>query len=327
MTFFRSSFGAMTPVDIVTLVFTCILAVLTAIFHTRLDTVAIYTNLTIVWIVVIAANYLRSRSSAKGVRMFHAFYIMPVIVFVFKTVEKLSYNIHGRDFDSVLIIIDRAFFAVDPTVWLATNFPLSPLGVEFYMLCYFMYYILFIILTWELFLRRKNHSEGGIHDNELETYRFSVVYGFLFSYIGYMILPSVGPRFTLHEFSQLPMEMPGLWMTDFFRYLIDSGENISKTMTSREAMKYVTRDAFPSGHTMMAFITMLLALKYKTRSRWVINFFGVGLIISTVLLRYHYVIDIAAGIIFALVALYTAPYVTRVLLSWNAKLTGNNNTR
>ncbi len=32
MTFFRRAFGAMTPVDIVTLVFTCILAVLTAIF-------------------------------------------------------------------------------------------------------------------------------------------------------------------------------------------------------------------------------------------------------------------------------------------------------
>lgn len=140
-----------------------------------------------------------------------------------------------------------------------------------------------------------------------------------------MILPSVGPRFTLHEFSQLPMEMPGLWMTDFFRYLIDSGENISKTMTSAEAMKYVTRDAFPSGHTMMTFITMLLAIKYKTRSRWIINFFGIGLIFATVLLRYHYVIDVLAGLIFALIALYTAPFVTRILLRWNAKLTCNEN--
>lgn len=317
----------MTPVDLITLVFTFILAILTAIFHTRVDAIGIYTNLVVVVVAVVFANYLRYRSSSKGARILHAFYIMPVVVFIFKTVEKLSFNIHGKDFDSLFIAVDRFVFGVDPTVWLFEHTPLSRIAVEFFMLCYFMYYILFVILTWELFLRRKNHTEGGIHDTELETYRFAVVYGFLFSYIGYMLLPGVGPRFTLHEFSLLPTEMPGLWLTDFFRYLIDSGENIHASMTSSEAMKYVTRDVFPSGHTMMAFITMLLALKYKTRSRWVINFFGVGLIMATVLLRYHYVIDIVAGILFALIVLYTAPYVTQMLLHWNRKLTQNNNSR
>jgi membrane-associated phospholipid phosphatase len=315
--FIRSISKAMTPVDKIVLIFAGFLAILTAIFHASIDAAVVYRNLIIILVSILFVNYLRSRSNTKGIRILHAFYIMPVVVLVFKTVEKISYAIHGRDFDDLFIAADRMLFGVDPTRWLSEHLPLSSFAVEVLMICYFSYYFLFIALTWELFQRLKHHTDAGIHDNELESYRFVVVYGFLFSYIGYLLLPGIGPRFTLHEFSQLPVELPGLWLTDFFRSLIDSGENIHGAMTSAEAMKVVTRDVFPSGHTIMTFVTMLIAIKYDTRSKWIINILGVGLIIATVLLRYHYVIDVIAGVAFAVVVLYTAPSVSRFLSGKN----------
>jgi membrane-associated phospholipid phosphatase len=299
----------MTPVDIVTLVFTFLLFVLAVIFNGRVDWQMVIVNVAIVFVSIFTVNFIRSRSSSKGVRVLHAFYIMPIVFLVFKTVEKLSHSMHGHDFDEVLITADRLIFGVDPTRWLFANVHIPPVGIEFLQICYFSYYVMFIILSWELFLRRKHHEEGGAHDSELETYRFAIVYGFLLSYIGYLLLPSVGPRFTLHEFSLLSQELPGVWFTDILRDMINAGENLRSWMTSAQAASSVTRDVFPSGHTQMTLITIILSFRFRTTSRWVIFILGTGLIISTVVLRYHYVIDVIAGALFALLTLYSVPAV------------------
>lgn len=310
----------MTPVDWVSAVFTLGLGVLSVIFYTRVDLGDIMGNIAVILGCILGANILRGYSASKLSRIIHAFYIMPTVVMIFKTVEKVSYPIHGKDFDDLFIIIDRFFFGTDPTVWLWENLYLSPLSVEVLQICYFSYYLMFIALAGELFIRRKQHVEHYQgEENELETYRFAIVYGFLLSYAGYICLPGIGPRFTLHEFSLLETELPGLWLTDGMRYLINAGENIRAGMTSAEATQVVTRDAFPSGHTDMTLITMLLAFRFKAKTRWIIFVFGTGLIISTVLLRYHYVIDLVAGAVFALVTLYSLPAVERVFLGLKSR--------
>ena len=305
----------MTPVDWVTSVFTILLGLLALLFHDRVNLSEIFVNIVIIFGSIFVANLFRAYSSSKLAGVVHAFYIMPIVVLIFKTVEKISFPIHGSDYDNLFITIDRFLFGVDPTVWLYEHLPLSAIGVEFLQICYFSYYLMFIALATELLIRRRQnveHYHG--QENELETYRFAIVYGFLLSYIGYLSLPGVGPRFTLHEFSLLPVELPGIWLTDGIRNAINAGENIHATMTSAEALRVVTRDAFPSGHTELTLLTMLLAFRFRTRTRWVILFVGAGLIVSTVFLRYHYVIDVLAGAVFALVTLYSLPAVERIFL-------------
>jgi membrane-associated phospholipid phosphatase len=305
----------MTPVDWCTAVFTILLGILAVIFYDRVALDEIGVNILIILASIAAANVIRGLSASKLARAIHAFYIMPTIVLIFKTVEKVSFPMHGHDFDPLFITIDRFLFGVDPTVWFWEHVSIPPIGVELLQICYFSYYIMFIVLAVELFLRRKHnvdHTHG--EEDELETYRFAIIYGFLLSYIGYLGLPGVGPRFTLHEFALLEQELPGVWLTYGMRFLINAGENITAGMTSAEAIRVVTRDVFPSGHTEMTLLTMLIAFRFKARTRWIIFAFGSWLIISTVLLRYHYVIDLLAGAVFAMITLYTLPQVEHLFL-------------
>jgi membrane-associated phospholipid phosphatase len=48
-------------------------------------------------------------------------------------------------------------------------------------------------------------------------------------------------------------------------------------------------------------------MHYRIRFRWVVVVLGSLLIISTVYLRYHYVIDLIAGALFMIFTLWTAP--------------------
>ncbi len=319
---FKKALGEMTAVDVVTLCFASLLVVLSGIFADTVDWEAVAVNVVVIFISVFGVNYIRSRSSSKPVRILHAFYIMPVVVLVFKTVEKLSYAIHGRDYDDVLIAVDRFLFGTNPTQWLYQHMKLSTFSVEFLQVVYFLYYILFIIITTELFFRRKNHEEGGIHDNELEMYRFAVVYGFLLSYVGYLSLPAIGPRFTLHDFASLSKELPGLWLTEPIRTVIDSGENIFRGMTSAESIRVVTRDAFPSGHTDLTVVTIILGFRFRTKTRWAVLILGSGVIIATVFLRYHYVIDILVGTLLAIITLYTTAHIQTFFTNLKNKWAG-----
>jgi membrane-associated phospholipid phosphatase len=130
-----------------------------------------------------------------------------------------------------------------------------------------------------------------------------IVYGFYLSYIGYFSLPGVGPRFTLHDFSLLETELPGLFLTNALRAIINAGESIP--LIKEHAIDVVQRDVFPSGHTQLTMIVMALGFRYKLKSRWVLLGFGSLLIVATVYLRYHYVVDLVAGALLAWFTLWT----------------------
>src|SRR5438445_6134498 len=80
-------------------------------------------------------------------------------------------------------------------------------------------------------------------------------------------------------------------------------------MTLPQILGVVSRDAFPSGHTDITLLSILLAFKFQTRVRWFVAVIGASLIFSTVYLRYHYVIDVIGGAVLALITLYTWEWV------------------
>ena len=196
---------------------------------------------------------------------------------------------------SVLIAADRLIFRVDPTVWLG-QFS-HPLLTELLQVAYVSYYFIMLTVGVEVFLR--------IDEKKFSYVLFAILYGFFLSYLGYMMFPAVGPRFTLHTFQSIDRELPGIWATTPIREFLNAGESIPTAAAN--ALALAQRDAFPSGHTQMALISLYLAHRYRLRSRYVLDVLGVLLIISTVYLRYHYVVDIIAGIVFAVVTLWSAP--------------------
>ena len=136
---------------------------------------------------------------------------------------------------------------------------------------------------------------------------FSIIYGFLLSYLGYFTLPGIGPRFTLHDFSTINEQLPGIFLTNFLRELVNFGESIpSGTPNPAEA---VQRDIFPSGHTMITLIVIYLSVRLKSRSRYFFVPVGSLLIFSTVYLWYHYVIDLAGGLAFMIFSVWSGKFI------------------
>jgi membrane-associated phospholipid phosphatase len=56
---------------------------------------------------------------------------------------------------------------------------------------------------------------------------------------------------------------------------------------------------FPSGHTMIAAAVLIVAFRRARRLFWFLLPVGIGLIVSTVYCRYHYLVDVLAGLALA----------------------------
>ena len=244
------------------------------------------------------------RSGSRTLRIVFILYIFPVLFLLYPVAIGISKSLHIPGYDDTLIQIDRFMFAgSDPTRWLFAHVHLSPFIVEYFEYTYFAHYLYALILATELFLRTD--------DSELLEYRIAMLYATLMSFALNMIVPAIGPRFTLHEFADITKDLPGLWIVDWIRSQINAGEGISQQMTSSIAKLHVLRDAFPSGHTMLTLVTLIYAFRFKSRVRWILLPLGLSLIISTIFLRYHYVIDVLAGIAFAIFAVKSLPAVMR----------------
>lgn len=72
-----------------------------------------------------------------------------------------------------------------------------------------------------------------------------------------------------------------------------------------DSLATVNRDTFPSGHTELTLTAIYLAFTLKAKIRWGLFVVGTLLIISTVYMRYHYVVDVMAGMLMFVFAVWS----------------------
>lgn len=207
------------------------------------------------------------------------------ILLIYSQVQNFIEVMNPELYDDILIEIDRWLFGTDPTHFLADY--THPVITEYLQIAYFSFYLLPVIHAAELLISKKYDK----YDNFVSV----VLFTFYFSYLLYLFMPAVGPRFMLHEFANLSTELPGLFITEFLRNIINSGGGIPDYAISPAL--YVNRDCMPSGHTMVTLVVMFMVFKNNSKYKFLILLMGLSLIFGTVYLRYHYVIDVIAGII------------------------------
>ena len=146
---------------------------------------------------------------------------------------------------------------------------------------------------------------------EMDITLLAVVSGFFLSYLGYFLVPALPPYrvYELHGILPHTVPLEGLWLTESVRELLYNLEKIK-------------RDCFPSGHTEISLVVLVLAYKFEKRAFAILLPIVVSLIFSTVYLRYHYVIDVIAGIILAVIITITAPVLYEAMTKWIRKKTG-----
>lgn len=273
-------------VDALVMSFLLLVAILLLLFasETPLRWILPLANfLTCVAIYVLAAHAVHSNSPLW--KQIHNWYGFPLLVIIYKEMYWAVHALRDKLYDSYLIKIDRFLFGTDPTIIL-TNYA-HPILTEILQTVYILFY--FFPLTIGIALIRKNRTR------EFQYASFLILYGFFLSYLGYILFPAIGPRFTLHDFYATDRELPGVWLTPYLREFVNKGEGI--TSTHPQAAELVQRDVFPSGHTLITLITIFLSFHFKSRTRFILAPLGIVLIFSTVYLRYHYVADLLGAVI------------------------------
>lgn len=293
--------------DVIVIVFGIILTLINFAFSHKIEFWLTHTivNITAICIIYLIAWYDKYKPSVLSTQL-HYWYLVPIIFLTFKEVYYMVDPIHGIIYDQALIDIDRFMLGCDPTVELFAI--ANPILTEFLQIIYGTFYFLPIILGVNLLLENM--------DDEFMFVSSAVMFGFFLSYIGYLIIPAIGPRFTLHNFEMNNIEMPGLFLANYLREIVNSGESIPSGTLNPALV--VQRDCFPSGHTLVTLIVMYLSVKFKVCTKYIMLPVGVLLIFSTVYLRYHYVIDLIAGALFMIFSIWC----THKIYNWWADYKG-----
>jgi membrane-associated phospholipid phosphatase len=284
--------------DLVVVIFFILLTIINIFYREKVEQWIIFVvmNTGIILFAFLIA-FLENKSNARIWRIIHYWYIAPLILVTFKELYFMIRPIRPVDYDQVFIQIDRWMFGTDPTHFL---YQFShPVITEILQIVYGSFYLLPILLG--LFLLRNKRYLAT------DYAVFSVIYGFYLSYIGYFALPGIGPRFTLHNFETMNKELPGLFLTNALREFVNIGESIPEGTPN--PAEVVQRDVFPSGHTMITLIVMFLAVKLKSRSRYFFLIIGSLLILATVYLWYHYVIDLIGGAVFMIFSVWSGKHI------------------
>jgi membrane-associated phospholipid phosphatase len=233
----------------------------------------------------------RGQRLPPALRVLLDFYPAAFIPFIFSSLGPLIPAARGPARDDLLIAADRALFGVDVTVWLERF--VHPLATDFFFAAYATYYFLPLVLGGLLWGR--DPAEG-------RQYIFTLTFCFYISYAGYFTIPALGPRFALAAEQSISLETTPV------------SASIARSINELEHTKL---DVFPSGHTMIAAAVLIVAFRRMRRVFWVLLPITACLIIATVYCRYHYVVDVLAGLVLAFL---TVPLGDRLYGSMTRKL-------
>lgn len=267
------------PADAVTIIFVNILLIITIVFNSVIPNASLLIS---AYLILLITQFIiiKFRDKNRFLRVTYDL-IFPIIsvIILFDSLGWVVHYVNPDDIDPLLIRLDYMLFNNHPTVILEKV--MNPLLTDILQIAYSSYYFLPIIFGIAL-----------LQDNQREEFNrslFLILFCFYLSYLGYILMPALGPRFTLSHLQT--RELQGYFIAGPMQQLLNNLEGIK-------------RDAFPSGHTAVALTVLYLAYRFKRRIFLVFLPVVIALIFSTVYCRYHYVVDIIAGFCLTILTIF-----------------------
>lgn len=224
-----------------------------------------------VFVVALFSYWLASRRSHDAARWVRAGLALVGLPIVFSALCWVLPNVHPEPYEFVWLEIDRWLFGTD-LARLGDNMPAWL--VEVLQLNYASFYGMCVVSA----LLVRWHTGPHAFDRAV----LMIVGTFLSSYLGYLLWPTIAPQLVLEHAT----ELRGLWFTAWIRESI-------------ETLEVNLWDCFPSGHTMLTVTNLIMLWRWARRWFWILLVPSIALIVSTVLLRYHWASDVVIGGIWA----------------------------
>jgi membrane-associated phospholipid phosphatase len=202
--------------------------------------------------------------------------------------------VNAGSLDWELYRLDLALFGFEPAMALDTI--VGPLTTEWFAFFYFGYFFLLALHVIPILMFSK-------HARLLAEFALGMLFVFCIGHTVYMLVPGYGPYKAMAD--QFENAFPrGMWL-----------DMVMATVNAGGAQK----DIFPSLHTAAPTFIALFSFRHRDklpfRYTWApAAFFAVNIIVATMFLRWHYIIDVIAGMTLATGALLGAVRIVR----WDA---------
>jgi len=235
--------------------------------------------------IILSVLYITRIKKYNGIALVvRYFYPLVFIGFVFESLGFIVPFINPHNKDYILIGWDRAIFGNNVADILGF---LNVKGViDYLQISYLAYYFLPLYLVYYLYKRKKIKL--------LNYALFALSLGYYISYIGYILLPAIGPRYALESLNAHPLNGTILY------------QHISVLLNSLEHIK---QDCFPSGHVELSLLVLLIFKDIDKKRALIILPIVLSLTLATMTLRYHYGVDVVAGTVVAFVVYYFSKYI------------------
>ncbi len=224
--------------------------------------------------------YFRKKGIKEGIiKYFRLFYPLIYLFVIFESFFMILPYLNHNRYDEIFANIDFELLKVHPTVWIEKF--VTPLLTDIMYSFYLFYFPMpLFIIVW-------------VYKNKPAYIFDKTVFVFIITYYGaylvYFMVPTAGPRFYEPLTAIQTKDLNGIFLAVPIRSLINFLEPNKL-------------DAFPSLHAAISFTTILTMAKYNKKMFWIFVPVVTVILISLVYCRYHYVIDIIAGIVWSIIA-------------------------
>jgi membrane-associated phospholipid phosphatase len=189
--------------------------------------------------------------------------------------------------DPMLAQWEQRIFGCQPSVLFMQKLPWLAASEVFYA-SYFSYYVMIAGIGITLFLRSRQ-----------QFFHYVSVVSFLFyvCYLIYIVLPVIGSRAFFHQVEgySLPAATQQLAVVDTYPTAVQAGPMFKLMLWVYRTFE-APGAAFPSSHVAVALCTVFFSFRYLRPIRFFHLAVAILLCLSTIYCRYHYVVDVLAGL-------------------------------
>lgn len=212
--------------------------------------------------------------------------IMPFAfcIAIYTNLHDTIHFVNPHDIHDKLIAIDQYMFGVQPVIWAQQFY--HPWLTQYFSISYMNYFIISVIVVVYLMIKKR--------DVDMRKVLLGTILCFYFGYFLYIVFPAAPPRLVLAD--QFVRDFGGGWL----------GEAQTKMVSITSSS---SRAAFPSLHCAITLISLMYAFTMKRKLFYILLIPGISLVMATVYLRHHYVIDIIAGFALAIFSYYVSPFI------------------
>jgi membrane-associated phospholipid phosphatase len=229
------------------------------------------------------------RWGSASASLLYRFTVMATLLGTFFQLREILPAVSPWALDAPIYAFDLRVFGVEPSLWFDQFVTVGT--TEWFAFFYFLYFLVLTVHVLPMLFWQRD-------PRVLSRFGVGFLMIFLTAHLLYMVVPGWGPYWYLSASFRHELHGPTFW--PLVRQTVDAGGP--------------QKDIFPSLHTAVPTFIAIFSFRHRRlvpfKYSWaVMAFVATQIIIATLFLRWHYLVDVVAGLTLATTAAFLGPYI------------------